>query len=245
MTQLGKLTLYLRLRSRNRFFDGKDLSNEILVYIPQLHTFIFYISTEDVVSSTHPKPIEIQQTLSNIQYGQATCVIDYYNTFKAICHLYSLPFTFTHLGKITNNFPNIVYDTVTHLHAYDIIPMEHEFFMRISHAFPLLKSFSVKNDRKQRVNCDNNLSYLIIIYPHLISLNIMYVHMDYLLQFLLETKTHLPRLTKLKVNCNQLKTVTMNFTRDSMRRNCSNVKRLIIEGTAHYSKDLYQYFPSL
>ncbi len=68
---------------------------------------------------------------------------------------------------------------------------------------------------------------------------------DYIVQFLLETKTYLSRLTELKVNYNQLETVTMNFTRDTTRRNYSQVKQLIVEGSGYYSKDFYRYFSSL
>jgi hypothetical protein len=251
MTHLEKLALYLRIGSRNTFVDGKDLYNEILVYMAQLDEFIFYISTECTINSTHPKSIDIQQTLTHIKYKQAACIIDYHSTFKAICQIYSLPFTFTRLKKITNNFPNIVFDTVTHLHAYDVIPMEHEFFMRISQAFPLLKYFSLQNDEMQRrfnnrLKPADILSYSIIKYPHLISLNLMYVHIDYVGQFLLETKTHLPSLTQLAVNYNQLKTVTMNFTRDVTRRNCSNIKQLLpVEQSEAFSNIFYEYFPLL
>jgi hypothetical protein len=64
MTHLEKLSLYLRIGFRDTFIDGKNLSNEILVYMPQLNEFIFYISTESVINSTHPKSPDIQQTLN-------------------------------------------------------------------------------------------------------------------------------------------------------------------------------------
>ncbi|CAF1146216.1 unnamed protein product [Rotaria sordida] len=148
-------------------------------------------------------------------------------------------------GNISNRFPNMIFDTVTHLYAYDTIPMEHEFFMQISRNFPKLKCFSMKNDNSQTRNCDQWNSYPIIEYSHLISLDIMNVNTDYVEQFLLQTKTHLPCLTELKVNYNQLATVTMNFTRDETRHNCSKVKRLILKESKVFSKDYYRYFPSL
>ncbi len=250
MTHLEKLTLYLRIGSRNTFVNGRDIYNEILVYMPRLQTFIFYISTEHIISYTHPKVMDIQQTLTNIRHGQVNCIIDHHYKFKAICHIYSVPFTFTHLKMISNNFPNIVFHTVTHLHASDRIPMKHEFFIRISHAFPLLKSFSLENDSSQprfsdQLKSDDNSSYSLIEYSHLISLDIISVHMDYVAQFLLETKTHLPRLTQLAVNYNQLKAVTMDFTRDATRRNCSNIKGLTIDRRVDPPKTFFQYFPLL
>jgi hypothetical protein len=103
--------------------------------------------------------------------------------------------------------------------------MKHEFFMRISQTFPMLKCFSLKNEMMQSWNpdelgSDKTTSYPVIEYSNLISLDITRVNMDYVVQFLLETKTHLSRLTELKVNYNQLNKVTMNFTNDVTRCNC-------------------------
>jgi hypothetical protein len=261
MKHLEKLTLYLRIRTRwqnsflddtNPFVDGTHLHNEILVHMSHLHAFIFYISTETMIhNSFHRKSNEdIQQTFTNIKYGQTACIIDDLSTVRAICYVYSLPFTFTRLEKITTHFPTIVFDTVTHLSVYDMVSMKHEFFMRISRAFPVLKCFSILNNTMQicdynELISDSNRCYSIIEYSHLISLNITRVNIDCVVQFLLETKTHLPRLTELKVDYDQLKTVTMNFTRDATRRNCSKVKKLIVEEPRIFSNDVYQYFPLL
>jgi hypothetical protein len=253
MTHLEKLTLYLRILDRSAFVNGTHLHNEILVHMPQLHTFNFYISTENIISVSLPRKSndDIQQTFTNKTYRQTACIIDYYHgDLKGICHVYSLPFRFSRLEKITTHFPTIVFDSVTYLSAYDVSPMKHEFFMRISRAFPLLKYFSLENGSSQTWDgeewkSNENSSYSIIEYPHLITLDIMHVNIDYIAQFLLETKTNLPRLTELKVNYDRLKRVTMNFTRDETRRNCSKLKRLIVDVQRVVSKDVYQYFPLL
>ncbi|CAF3801108.1 unnamed protein product [Rotaria sordida] len=253
MKHLEKLALYLRLRKRYQFvIDGKHLYNEILANMPQLHTFTFYMSTDNYIQHLDPLQSidDIQQAYTNIKYGQTICIIDYFDWFKATFHIYSLPFTFTRLKDITSQFPTIGFCTVTYLSASDVIPMEHEFFMRISRDFPMLKCFTLKNRHKQEIHhdelkSDKNASYSIIEYSHLISLDLLNVHIDYVVQFLLETKTHIPHLTELKLNYNQLETVTMNFTRDVTRRNCAKVNRLIINDSRDFSKDIYQYFPSL
>jgi len=95
------------------------------------------------------------------------------------------------------------------------------------------------------VEFDNSQSYSVVEYPHLTSLDITYVHIDYVEQFLHESKTHLPHLTELHINYDQLQTVTDNFTRDATRLLCSQVKRLIIEEKIVYPKDFYLYFPLL
>jgi hypothetical protein len=82
-----------------------------------------------------------------------------------------------------------------------------------------------------------------IKYSHLSSLHIEDVHIDYIEQFLNDTKTCLPCFTELTVNYNQLKIVTENFTKDKTRINCKNVKKLNINQTNIQSKDFCVYFP--
>ncbi|CAF1336083.1 unnamed protein product [Rotaria magnacalcarata] len=213
----------------------------------QLHTFNFYISTEIRFNHTgfRISSDDIQQTFSNIKYGRTACILNYIGPTESICHVYSLPLAFTRLENISTHFPFIVFDTVTHLSAFDFVSFEHEFFMRISQAFPLLKHFTVRNRHMQHGNCDDNSLCLVIEFTYLISLNIMYAEKSYIEQFLLETKTRLPCLTHLKGDYRELKYVTMNFTRDAMRHNCFKVKRLIVDESLTFSKDFSQYFPSL
>jgi hypothetical protein len=170
--------------------------------------------------------------------------------FEAICHIYSIPFTFTRLMKISNHFPNIVFNTVTHLLLSGIAPMTHAFFMRISQTFPILKCLVIQNGMVQSWNrnelkSDKNPFNSIVEYFHLISLDLLSAYTDYVVQFLLETRTYLPRLTELKVHYRDLALVTNNFTRDATRRNCSKVKPLIFEQKIYCSNDVYEYFPSL
>ena len=97
-----------------------------------------------------------------------------------------------------------------------------------------------------KLNSNDNQLYSIVEYPYLISLHLESVHIDYVEQFLNETKTHLPRLTKLTVNYDHLTIVTENFTRDTTRLNCIKVKELNYhERTIVHSKDFYVYFPLL
>jgi hypothetical protein len=71
------------------------------------------------------------------------------------------------------------------------------------------------------------------------------MYLLYIEHFLNETKTHLPRLTELKISYEDLKMVTENFTRDETRRNCAKAKRLIVNSSVVYPKDVYDYFPLL
>ncbi|CAF4161791.1 unnamed protein product [Rotaria sordida] len=253
MTHLEKLTLYIRIDDRSRFVDGTNLHKNILIHMPRLDTFTFYISTDIQFDDSvdHLSDNDIQQTFTNIGYHKIACSVNYYyRKYRAVCHVFSLPFTFNRLEKISNKFPNIIFNTVTYLLVGDIIPFKYEFFIRISKAFPSLKYFSIINITSPLLNfdsytADNIDSCSSIQYLNLTSLTVNYVDNYYIEQFLLDTKTYAPHLTEIKVYFNQLKTVTENFTRDATRYNCRNIKRLIFEKTINYSKELYLYFPSL
>ncbi len=91
----------------------------------------------------------------------------------------------------------------------------------------------------------NDHSCSIVEYSHLISLDIDFVNIDYVDQFLNESKTLLPCLTELIVQFDPLKTVAENFTRDATRRNCAKVKQLIAQNLSDFPDDVYRYFPSL
>ncbi|CAF3020029.1 unnamed protein product [Rotaria socialis] len=90
-----------------------------------------------------------------------------------------------------------------------------------------------------------NQLHSIVEFPHLASLNVRRADVYYVEQFLNTEKTHLPRLTELEVDYDNLVTVTDNFTRDATRGNCAKVKWLIFEITIEYSRAVHAYFPSL
>ncbi len=99
---------------------------------------------------------------------------------------------------------------------------------------------------------DHSQSYPTVEHPYLTSLDIMFVHIDYIEQFLHESKTRLPEL---RIKYDQLPTVTENFTRNVTRLNCMKVKRLILESDLHdddgndemivQPQDFDVYFPLL
>ncbi|CAF4440375.1 unnamed protein product [Rotaria sp. Silwood2] len=156
------------------------------------------------------------------------------------------------LDYIGNTFPNIIFDLVRSLSVQDGVPFEHEFFSRIAWSFPLLKELIVFNHTSQlpisnKLNSNDNQLYSTIIeYPCLTSLCLEFAHVDYVDQFLNDTKTHLPHLTKLTVSYNKLRSITKDFTNDRTRRNCKNVKRLNTDNEMRlHSKDIYAYFPLL
>ncbi|CAF3158465.1 unnamed protein product [Rotaria sp. Silwood2] len=151
---------------------------------------------------------------------------------------------FEDLTYIGNTFPSIVFNNVKRLTVKDEISFKHDFFNGIALSFPLLEELCVINIKPQSLisdkwNSNDNQLYSIIKYPYLISLRLVTVHIDYIDQFLNERKTHLPCLTELTVNYNNLLIVTENFTRDTIRLNCMKIKKLNVGERIEHTKDLY------
>jgi len=250
MSNLEELTLNIRIEHRTRFVDGTQINSEILVHLPQLYKFTFHISTkvEQQHLVHHLSDDDIQRTFANVRYQQAGCFLTHYSS-STKCDIFSLPFMFDRF-EIGITFPCIIFAHVIQLAVYDEVPFEHEFFLRITRSFPLLKVLHVSNSTSQlhvpsNQSSNDNQMHSIVEYPYLISLRLSCVHINYVEQFLNETETHLPRLTELIVDDNQLTIVTENFTRNGTRFNCAKVKQLMTRKPLAHSKDLYIYFPVL
>jgi len=251
MLNLEELTLSITVQERT-FIDGTSLYNEILVYMPRLNIFNFWICTDNMIHNSfhYLSKDDIQQTFTNIIFQQVECIVNHFYHISQ-CHVFSLPFMFNVFDCIGNTFPTIIFNYVRILRVRDNVPFEHEFFIRIAWSFPLLQELTINNCRPQsslsdRLNSNDNQLYSIVNYPYLISLCFENVHNDYVEQFLNDTKTHLPRLKILTINYGQLQLVTENFTRERTRLNCINVNKLdLMMETVVHSKDVYVYFPLL
>ena len=156
---------------------------------------------------------------------------------------------FEHIHGITNSFPGGQFIHVRSLYVVDgLHPFEHDFSPRISRSFPLLRSLYIVNlvEQKRSESCLNDeQTSSIVEYPHLTELDVEDAHINYVEQFLIDTRMSLPRLNVLRVPYEHLKMVTKNFTNNATRLNCGKVTRLITQETMAYSKDVYLYFPSL
>ncbi|CAF1325546.1 unnamed protein product [Rotaria sordida] len=229
MPNLEKLTLYLPIEDRNTVIDGTYVQHDILDYMPQLHSFTFYICTyvKTVDLSYKLSSEDIQQTLTNIGQEHVTSIVNYIQGGIVACSIFSLPFEFDYLKYLGNKFPNIVFNYVTFLLVEDTNPFKHEFFIRIGRSFPLLKYLRIFNSESQVLDglmtfsSDNCQLHPIIEYFHLTRLDVRYAHRDYVEQFLNETKTFIPCLTVFEVDVDDLKAVTKRFTREETRRNCA------------------------
>ncbi|CAF2868151.1 unnamed protein product [Rotaria sp. Silwood2] len=228
MSYLEELTLYIRILYGSIFISGIYLDNEILSHMLRLRTFTFYFASEnDIIDSAiRISDSDIGRTFTNVKLGQVASIVDYFELDYMICHIFSLPVKFHRLEPVTNNIPNIVFNSVTHLKLHDKKPFKHEFFIRLARAFPFLQSLSIYNFEPPNWRPHENHRYhtdwcSIVDYPRLIALDMNDASTYYVERFLNETKTHLPCLTELKIWYDRLEKVTRNFTKDAMRCNCA------------------------
>ena len=88
-------------------------------------------------------------------------------------------------------------------------------------------------------------SFTFIRFPHLAVLDLKWVHIDYVEQFLFETKTHLPCLLHLTIQYESLVMTTNNFTNDPTHFNFAQLKTLVTDKCFVRSENFHSYFPLL
>lgn len=251
MIDLEELTLYVNLPRGPQSNFADYLNNEILIGMAMLHSFTFHLTSEHLMDDYDfqiPESSSVQ-ILTNVKYcEQVACVIDYTATTQ-IYRLFSLPFKFWFLRELTYFTSDGTFHFVTHLRLEHCKHYSYQFFCELNQNFPLLKNLSLKNvyfpcgEPSGKAHDTDWLS--VIKYAHLTSLDIGNTNFFYVDDFLNERKTSLPHLTRLKINYFDLAYVTQNFRRAETKRNCNQIKWLEIERPFVYSKDVYEYFPSL
>ncbi|CAF2592417.1 unnamed protein product [Rotaria sp. Silwood2] len=251
MTNLKKLALYITIDRHRTFIDGNDLKKNIINRLPRLNKFVFniqsIISLQDEIHLLSNE--EIKRTFTSfIDSGIISCVDYFLKEKTGQCHVYSYPYTLKHYHNITNNFPGGLFKCVRQISLCDERPFEHEFFLRISQSFPLMKKLSVSNLKrpkyKQHRKLKNkNEDFSIIKYHHLTELELTIVHKDYVELFLDHRRTCLPNNIFLIIDYRPLRKATHNFNREVMRINCAKLIRLSIYDEFEISQQLKNYFP--
>jgi hypothetical protein len=136
------------------------------------------------------------------------------------------------IQEITTKFPGGVFTHVRHLVVHDFFrSIEHDFFVLISQAFPLLKHLTVSSIVEQKKKQSNKLeehekTFSIVEYSYLMTLNLSMSHVDYAKQFLLHRNTRLPCLNTLYIDHGKLANVTEDFTSDAAMPTVQNQKAL-------------------
>ncbi|CAF1414639.1 unnamed protein product [Rotaria sordida] len=253
MSQLEKLTLSLIVYGRTSFIDGTHLVNDILSKMSHLHTFIFNIITQNVIMAEEflPAPDDVQRELIQRGYN-VNCYTDYNVLNNGQCHIYSLPFIMERMHIHSSKFLGGLFLTVRHLHMRNFVhPFEHDFFARISQAFPLLNKLTIYNISGQKKKLTNlkdehKQTWSIIEFSHLMTLHLSMSDMDYVEEFLFDFNTRLPCLNTLYIKYKHLVMITENFTKNAARINCSKLEHIIFDSKpTTYPENFYLYFPLL
>ena len=146
MRYLENLTLYLCIKDQNKLIDDAFVQNDILLYMPQLHSFTFYIST---YADTRNLSQQLPQEDISIGHRNTISIVNYVSPYAVVYSIFLLPFTFDCLADLGNVFPDVVFSYVTHLYVREIVAFRHEFFVRIARSFPLLKHLQIANIEPQ------------------------------------------------------------------------------------------------
>ena len=228
----------------DHFIDGLDLERDIISYMPNLHQFHFHIRSI-LKDASHIELDTIRQSFFK-QQQSIDCALDYFNNQYGQCHIYSLPFVGTRLDFISNRFPlfNVEkrFSNVTMLLLFDDVkPFEHVFFERVARALPCLSTLEVFNQLEQEVKTKITTNF--IEYPHLATLILHDIHMDYAEQLL--CRTRLPCLIELIIRNDALLTI-INKDQQQAKDNCSKVETLTIVEPCMEPTDVYRnYFPNI
>ena len=253
MSNLESLTLYIAVNVFDRFIDGNDLKKNILNHMPQLNKFIFNIRSLIILQNQIilPSKEDIQQTLIDFTNNQIISCVDYFRKKKSgQCHIYSYPYTLKYYNGITNQFPDGLFKCVREISLFDEQSFEYEFFIRIAQTFPLIQKLCLTNRKSQKnkqyqKSKDNSGTLSVIRYSHLIELQLIDVHKDYIELFLDHTKMCLPNNISLSINYRPLRKATHNFKRDVLRINSAKINRLWIYDNFKISLHFQNYFPQI
>ncbi|CAF3201995.1 unnamed protein product [Rotaria sp. Silwood2] len=249
LTTIEYLTLLLAVGVEKfvprHFIDGYGLQRDIISYMPHLRQFHFHIRSI-VAYASHIDIDTIRQSFVH-QEQSVDCVLDYFNNSCGQCQIFSLPFIGTRLDFISNRFPlfdenkNTFSNVTTILLFDDVKPFEYNFFRLVSRALPHLKSLEVFNrlEQEEKTMITTNL----IEFPHLATLILDDIHMDYTKQFL--CRTHLPCLVELLIHYEPLSTIIAQHPEEA-RNNCSKIEFLyFVDVSTDPTDPLLNFFPTL
>ncbi len=216
------------------------------IYLLRLKKFQFNIRSHlllnDQISLSSNE--DCQLSFKDFKDNKVISCVDYFSHRKqGQCHMYSYPYQATWYQSITNHFPGGLFKCVRKVSLYDEHPFEHEFFLKIKKSFPFMSKLTVNNDKPQKNKFDDNRHLSIIEYSYLTHLDLSLAHQDYVEQFLLDTKTWFPRRLKLEVDYQSINKVTLNFTRNQTRINCTNFIYLDVPSQIPITQQLKDYFP--
>jgi len=213
--------------------------------MPNLNKFTFIIGSLAEIDDKRELPIPTNEDIKNLFKNFPNTILLSIHQFVQVkliyCHIYSYPYTSQFYHNITNGCPGGLFKCVLTISFREEHPFEHEFFLRINQSFPLIKKLSLHNYSAHE---NNHVQWLVIKYHHLVEIDFINIHEDYVDEFLNNTKASLADNVHLRVCYDSLEKQTNTFKRYAKRMNCSKIGRLTLSGAPkNLDKNLKDYFP--
>ena len=145
--------------------------------------------------------------------------------------------------RLSSSFSNDIFIGVRTLFIRD-----YHFFNRINQSLPLIEILIIANSSPQinQSQLNSNLEQMpMVTFHRLANVDLSYLHIDYIEQFLFNRYTHLPRLRQLDIDYGKLITSTNCFQDDPTRFNCLQVRRLISNESFVRPQNFSRFFPLL
>ena len=250
LEELALLIGVVRLR-RNDFVDGKHLESDFLMDLPRLRKFRFSIHTSLFGRDPfvdHPSNVDVQRTFNRNIFGHVGSYVEHYpERTHSTCHVYSLPYAFKFITRLSQSFPGGAFSRVQRCAIAGLKPLGRDFFVKVAKSFPYLEHLILCNlvsPRDQQTQ-SNNIAMPIIVFPQLKSLYLHDSHVDYVEQLISDASTSLPSLSELYADYGTLSVLTNNFINELARRNCANVQVLGVNECIVPYESFFSYFPSL
>jgi hypothetical protein len=243
MTNLEELGLQF-FNIGDSIIDGDILKKYFINHMPRLNKFTFNIGSLVRFNNLRnlPSNVYIQNTFRNFQNNRIISSVYYFSTRELLyCHVYSYPYTWNFYHNITNDFSGGLFKCVRTISLRDERPFEHDFLFLIAKSFPFITKLSLQNYEPQQ---NNHLQWPMIKYHHLIEIDLVKTHQDYVEEFLNNTKICLTDNVHLRVQYKLLKTQTNNFTRDTTQMNCAKIITLTLaDDVKDFDDNFQKYFP--
>ena len=251
MINLEELSLYVIIHRDHTYtslIDGNDLKKDIIHRMSKLKKFVF--SIDETLFLEHfdhfPSNEDIECTLKGLEDFHIVFDVDYFpRQNRAQFRMYTNPCQMKYYYRLTNRFSGGLFPFVNDVHLFDEHPFTYEVFRLIALSFPFLQRLTIENRSKQkRKRAKKSMFITTIQFAHMTHLDLAEAHMDYVELFLDHTKFSLRNSIELCLDYRCLKRVTQNFTRDTTRINCAQVKRLFLCGEPNLPRHLIKtYFP--
>ncbi|CAF4418142.1 unnamed protein product [Rotaria socialis] len=209
-----------------------NLENLIL-YLSRIRNNKNYIDDKKNDGIVFSSNEDIQHSFRRKEYGLVGSYVETFTTsIEYKCYSNSMPY----------HFKSGMFGNVQSLIMTDIYPFEHNFFNIISQSFPLLKELHIINEKPQK---NKQQTMPLIVFSHLIDLNLFCAHADYAEQFLVNKHCYLPCLLNINICYEPLTLVTNNFTNDATRLTCSKLTSVCIKEPFVSPETFSKYFPLL